>query len=239
MSDEMTVKQYVAEKLMDYSGFGDKEKYPLEWDTENPYSQLYGYLEIADVSVGATIDALQSIGLLLKDEYDDVADIDPNPNPNPNPALDPQYYVEEEHPINRQATIYLSLKQKPGKPLTLKDLRDFLNEIDALELPETTNLEGDIHLMYDLGLSGVEISNYFDDDKDGKVLLLHPREQDTSTNPFNPNHPSVFFKDPDFMTKKTREALLKKYAYLIEQGEEAEAIRISDQIRELSGDSRF
>lgn len=223
MSDEMTVRQYVAEKLMEFSGFGDKEKWPLEWDPDQPDSQLAGYLEIADVSVSATIDALQSIGLIPEDQYDEVKELEENF----------QYYVGQEYPTNRVMTLYLTLKSEVGKPLTLADLRNFLREIDDLDLPNSTEIEGFIDIMYDLGLSKVEITDYFSDDGDTKALILHPRGSDTSVNPFSPNHPSVFSKDPEFLKKKTMDALLKKYGYLLDQGDKSEAEKIFDEIQRL------
>lgn len=226
MREEMTVKQYVAERLMDHAGFGDREKYPLEWDPEQLDSQLAGYLDIADVSVSATIDALQSIGLLPEDRFDE----------EKNAGKNLQYDVEEEYPIHHQATIYVTLKQKVGEALTLGDLRDFMYEVEPLGLPDSAELEGEIHLMYDLGLSGVEVTDYFGEDNDGKALLLHPRGKDTSVNPFSPNHPSVFTKDPDFLKKKTMDALLKKHRYLLNQGKDSEAIKIFDEIQRLKAE---
>lgn len=224
MEEEMTIKQYVAERLMDHAGFGDREKYPLEWDPEQLDSQLAGYLDIADVSVSATIDALRSIGLLAEDKFDEENDVEKNL----------QYDVEEEYPIHHQATIYVTLKQKVGEALTLGDLRDFMYEVEPLKLPDTTELEGEIHLMYDLGLSGVEVTDYFGENR--KTLLLHPRGKDTSVNPFSPNHPSVFTKDPDFLKKKTMDALLKKHRYLLNQGRDSEAINIFDHIQRLKAE---
>lgn len=218
MKEEMTVKQYVAERLMDHAGFGDKEKYPLEWDPEYLDSQLAGYLDIADVSVSATIDALQSIGLIPEDSSDEEKKSEKNL----------QYDVEDKYPIHHQATIYIILKQKAGEPLTLGDLRDFMHEVDPLGLSDNTEIEGEIHLMYDLGLSGVEVTDYLGDHNETKALLLHPRRE----TPFV-DHPSVSSKSPDPSKEDTMNALLTKYGYYLSLGQETEAAKIFDEIQNL------
>jgi hypothetical protein len=212
---DLTIKEYVAERLMQDSGFGDREANPLEWDATNPYSQYATNLDIAEACVNATVEALNSIGMLSTG-----AETVEEPNN--------QYTVDFQHPIHRQATVYLFLKAQPGTPLTLGNVKDWLREVEALNLPDNTELEGEISLMYDLGLSSVELTTF---ENDEEAVLLIPRE--TTTEHFSPNHPSVVNKNPESLRQKTYEALLKKYTYLLDQKEESEAAKVFEQIQRM------
>ena len=210
MSDaDLTVREYVAERLMQESGFGDREANPLEWDATNPYSQYATNLDIAETCVNATVEALDALGVLQQGQKKS------------------QYEVETQHPIHRQATIYLFLEPAKGQPLTLGDLRQLMREVDALYLPNSTELEGNLSVMYDIGLSPDQLVNYFG-----------PHTSKEVEAPFSPEHPSVVGKDPKLLLEKTYQALLKKYAYLLDQGEEAEAAKIFDEIQRVKDVAR-
>ncbi len=204
---DLTIKEYVAERLMQDAGFGEREASPLEWDATNPYSQYATNLDIAEVCVNATVEALESIGMLSPQ-----AEVVEEPNN--------QYTVDLQHPIHRQATVYLFLKARPGTPLTLGNVKDWLREVEALNLPDNTELEGEISLMYDLGLSSVELTTF---ENDEEAVLLLPKK--TTAEHFNKNSESL--------RQKTYEALFKKYAYLLDQKEESEAAKVFEQIQRM------
>lgn len=206
MHESLTVTEYVAQRLMKESGYPQKDD-SIEWDKDNPDSQYAINLDIADLCVNATVDALKLIGVLPEEV-----------EPNASETTD-QYTVEHAYPIHRQATIYLFLKSEQGQPLTLGDVRDWMYEVDELNLSDETIVEGGLELMYDIGLSVIER------DKSGSTIL-HPREDSA-------DHPAVLGKKEREILERTYQTLIKKHAYLVEQGDNVEAARILDEIQRI------
>jgi len=224
MNETITLVEYVAQQLMKDSGYDREDRSSIEWDKEHPESQYSINLDIAKVCVEATVDALRTLGLLSDEKKEDPIE------------RNPQYDVDQDYPIHKQATIYMILKAKDFDPLTLGDVRRWVKEVDEIRLPDSTHVEGDLSLMYDIGLSAVEYTTYSNEDGETEALLLHGRSDDLS--PYNPAHPSIINKDPKLLLEKTYQALLKKYDYLVEQGQADEAAKILGEIQRIKDAAR-
>jgi hypothetical protein len=56
-----TVREHVAQRMMEVYGFGDRDAWPLEWDPDNETSQYAILLDLAGDMVDATVEAINAI----------------------------------------------------------------------------------------------------------------------------------------------------------------------------------
>jgi hypothetical protein len=132
VSEEITVKEYVAERLMEAYGWDldKKDEHPLEWDPEREDSQYAMTLDTAEHAIKYTLEALE---LLDKAHHEDQF-----------PPLD----TKEDGNVKSSATTYIFLDNE-AKAVTVGDVRGWLAEVDGLEIPDYFLVEGYLHLMFD------------------------------------------------------------------------------------------
>lgn len=121
----MTVKEYVAEKLMESYGWDLDRKHetPLEWDASRDDSQYAMALDTAETAIHATLEAMD--------------------------LLEQQEEAQREV-LFSDLTTYLTLDHgENGKDIYLSDVDRFVREAKALNIPLGTKLEGYLHLMFD------------------------------------------------------------------------------------------
>jgi len=131
MSDQITVKEYVAEKLMHQSGYTSKDENPLEWDASREDSQYSILLDVAEAAIDATMEALDLIDKEHHEEQFPKAD--------------------EEDAVYSSNTTYVFLDNN-NKVITVGDVRKWLAEVDGLNTPDHFAVEGYLHLMFDENL---------------------------------------------------------------------------------------
>jgi hypothetical protein len=51
--------------------------------------------------------------------------------------------------VFKSSTVFIFAQTDPGIPLFVGDIREWLSEIDSLNIPDTTEVEGEIFLSYD------------------------------------------------------------------------------------------
>lgn len=132
MSEEITVKEYVAERLMETYGWDleKKDEHPLEWDPDNEDSQYAMALDTAEHAINFTLEALD---LLDKANHEEQF-----------PPLD----ADEEENVKSSSTTYLFLDNK-NKTVTVGDVRKWLAEVNEIGVPDHFAVEGYLHLMFD------------------------------------------------------------------------------------------
>lgn len=128
MSEQITVKEYVAEKLMVQAGWSlDERETSLEWDANHPDSQYSIMLEIAEDAIHAVMEILP---LIQGGKY--------------------QFPERDESDvISSSSTQYLFLEPTEESPITIYDVRVWLSEAEALGATDSFTVEGFLHLMFD------------------------------------------------------------------------------------------
>lgn len=125
MSDQITIKEYVAEKLMESYGWdlNKKDESPLEWDPTRDDSQYSMALDTAETAIHHTLEALD----LLEQQTESQREV-----------------------LFSDMTTYLMLDPgEDAKNIYLFDVIRFVQEAEALEIPSDTRVEGFLHLMLD------------------------------------------------------------------------------------------
>lgn len=182
MENEITVKEFVAEKLMIFYGWPVEERENnLEWDPNHPDSQYSILLDVSEAAIEATMEALSLISEESVDQF-------------------PQQ--DQDSVIRSSETTYLFLEPTERYPLTVGDVRDWLEEAKAMGAPDNFTVEGSLHLMFDQNNE------------------LISRE-----------HPSVISKEESRIFQLEIDTARKKIDYLVKQGNYAEAEKIISFIR--------
>lgn len=125
----ITVKEYVAERLMVEAGWPLEERENnLEWDPELPDSQYSIMLDISESAIHYTLEALD---MLESQEIQEEQE---------------QFPERLNEKINSSGTSYLFLEEGGN---TVEDVRRWVAEADAMGVPDYFTVEGYLHLMFD------------------------------------------------------------------------------------------
>ena len=165
--DESTLhylKSKVANALMRYHGWDRREpSNKLEFDPSNPNSQYSMMYQDADVAVGVLLDTLMDLDIEEK--------LTGEPSPvlgvvHPDAKVDhgePDHHHDHDHDhhhdhiveetenpnIQLQDRRFVFLGASEGQPTYVGDVREWLAIVDSSGIPDTAELEGQLHLSYD------------------------------------------------------------------------------------------
>lgn len=131
---QITVKEYVAEKLMVEAGWPLEERENnAEWDADLPDSQYRIMLDLAESAIQYTLEAMDLLDQAHHEEQF--------------PPLNP----ENGENVKSSSTTYLFLDNEK-KTVTVGDARDWLAEVNEIGVPDHFAVEGYLHLMFDESL---------------------------------------------------------------------------------------
>lgn len=133
------LKHNIATKLLLARGFDPKES-PLEWDATVRDSQYALIYEDVDFVVNQ----------LLDEEIDDEEF---------EPVLEyPQYRMgsHRSQTVTRSNATFIFMDAGVGNPAYVKDVREWLKAVDEAGISDDTEVEGTLHLDYDLEPNSIE-----------------------------------------------------------------------------------
>jgi hypothetical protein len=133
------LKHNIATKLLLARGFDPKES-PLEWDATTRDSQYSLIYEDVDFVVNQ----------LLSEEIDDE---------EYEPVLEyPQYRMgsDRSQTVTRSNATFIFMDAGVGNPAYVRDVREWLKAVDEAGISDNTEVEGTLHLDYDLEPNSIE-----------------------------------------------------------------------------------
>jgi hypothetical protein len=133
------LKQNIATKLLIARGFDPKED-PIEWDATREDSQ---YALVYD-------DVNFVVNQLLNEEIDDEEF---------EPILEtPPYRMGSyrSQTVTRSNATFIFMDAGVGNPAYVRDVREWLKAIDDAGIPDDAEVEGTLHLDYDLEPNNIE-----------------------------------------------------------------------------------
>jgi hypothetical protein len=74
----------------------------------------------------------------LEDEDEDV------------PAIEPKHGHRRADAVTSSAALFIFMQTEPGKPTYVGDVREWLAAVDEASIPDDTEIEGHLHLSYDI-----------------------------------------------------------------------------------------
>jgi len=133
------LKHTIATKLLIARGFDPNES-PMEWDAtvrDSQYSLIYEDVDFV-------------VNQLLNEEIDDEEF---------EPILEyPQYRMgsHRSQTVTRSNATFIFMDAGVGNPAYVKDVREWLKAVDEAGIPDETEIEGTLHLDYDLEPNNIE-----------------------------------------------------------------------------------
>lgn len=121
-----------AERLMEESGYSRETTSETEWDANRPDSQYSINLETAEIVVDSVLNSLKNL------ELEDLEDIEEDEEETPNPT------------ITTSTAIFIFCDAGYGNPLYVKDVREWLRQVDEAGIPDDCEVEGTLNLSYDI-----------------------------------------------------------------------------------------
>lgn len=128
----MELRDRIAHALMKAHGYSEDDSVSrMEWDPEEPSSAYSMMLEDADIAVKVIMTATETEALT---------------------GVVPPHLS----PVSQTATFFIFLQSEAGLPLYVKDVRDWLGAVNRANIPDHTEVEGFLHLSYDVAATSVE-----------------------------------------------------------------------------------
>lgn len=129
------IKEKVAEALMNFHGYHrDDRTAQSEWDPTVKDSQYTMMYEDADIAVETAFAELLNVE--EPEELLEVFNIKDAPTPST--------------AVTSSTAIFIFCDAGIGNPLYVKDVRAWLKAIDTAGIPDDTEVEGTLHLSYDI-----------------------------------------------------------------------------------------
>ena len=123
------IKESITYAIMQRNGWTEesKETNPLDWDPKRDDSQVSMIKEDVDFIVNAFLGHLEDEGIEDEEEEE-----------------------EEEETNTTSAAFFIFMDAGVGNPRYVSDVREWLETVDRLGVPDDTEIEGTLHLSYDL-----------------------------------------------------------------------------------------
>lgn len=126
------ITEAVTEKLMNTHGYTRDDRYSsMEWDPNRADSQYSMCYEDAELAVSMTIDALKNL-----DEDEDIEEEEEESTPS--------------EVVTTSAALFIFCDAGIGNPLYVRDVRQWLKAVDRAGIPDDTEVEGTLHLSFDI-----------------------------------------------------------------------------------------
>jgi hypothetical protein len=152
------MKDEVAKALMNAHGWNPEEnKYATaEWDPNNPESQFSMMREDAEIAVDVLLDTIDKLAVEEEEgltEYvfgpiDDEDDEDEEPKEQS--LFDEYGHPRRDDTVTTTNTTFIFMDAGTGKARYVSDVREWLKRVDTAGIPDDTEIEGTLHLSYDV-----------------------------------------------------------------------------------------
>jgi hypothetical protein len=152
------IKETITEALMNSRGWDEisKEQTPLEWDPNQNDSQYSLIKEDVDFVVDEFVEQLAGLEQdELEEEYvfDDEEDEEVE---EPQSLFDEYGHLRRDKTNTTSASIFIFMDAGTGNPRYVSDVREWLAAVDRLGVPNNTEIEGTLHLSFDIDEPFVE-----------------------------------------------------------------------------------
>jgi hypothetical protein len=137
MSAIEKIKEVIAEAVMRRNGWDEESKTanPIEWDITREDSQYRMVAEDTDYIVNTFLEELAKIE--SEDSEEELTEY--------------EFGSTEENKTNTtSAAIFIFMDAGIGNPRYVSDVREWLKRVDRLGVPDDTEVEGTLHLSFDI-----------------------------------------------------------------------------------------
>lgn len=135
------IKETITEALMNSRGWDEisKENNPIEWNPEVEDSQYSLLKEDVDFVVDEFLEQLQKV---TDDEEEAVEE--------PEDMFDAYGHIKRDQTLTTSASVFIFMDAGTGNPRYVSDVREWLEKVDRLGVSNDTEIEGTLHLSYDI-----------------------------------------------------------------------------------------
>lgn len=147
------IKMQIAKQIMLDRGWKEDES-PIEWDLNREDSQFTLVLEETDEIVDKFLAHLATIEdgqVNLNDEVEEDEDDDDDYSP-----FDEYGHLKRDKTNTISSALFIFMDAGTGNPRYVSDVREWLKRVDTAGIPDDTEVEGSLHLSYDVDLSNAE-----------------------------------------------------------------------------------
>jgi hypothetical protein len=141
MSAIERIKEVIAEAVMRRNGWDEESKTanPIEWDITREDSQYRMVAEETDYIVDAFLEELAKV----ESEDDEETEYEFG-------VLDEYGHIKRDETNTTSAAIFIFMDAGTGNPRYVSDVREWLKRVDRLGVPDDTEVEGTLHLSFDI-----------------------------------------------------------------------------------------
>lgn len=136
----------VADALMKSHGNTKYNTNAIEWDPNEPDSQYSMALEDAKLSVETVLGIITDETVNAEYEFDDEDELEDEEVP----ASEPKHAQRRASAVTSSAALFIFMQTEPGKPTYVGDVREWIAAIDESGIPDDAEVEGHLHLSYDI-----------------------------------------------------------------------------------------
>lgn len=151
------LKENLAIQTMVKNGWKleEKDMYPIEWDRNREDSQYSLIYEDASYAVDSILKMLKEID--VPEDFDD------------------EYEEEEEttDTVTSSAALFIFMDPGIGNPRYVRDVREWLARVDRAGISDDLEIEGTLHLSYDVDLENIEWIECMECGKKDLLLTKH------------------------------------------------------------------
>lgn len=164
------IKEAVAAAMMQRNGYGTKEdnEWPIEWDLSRNDSQ---YTMIRE-DVFYIIDSfLQELTKYSEEVLQEEEEEETEEEVKEESIFDEYGHIRRTQTNTTNAAFFLFMDAGTGKPRYVRDVREWLANVDRLHISDDTEIEGQLYLNVDVALQNAEIIECLECGQHGDILL--------------------------------------------------------------------
>lgn len=156
------IKDQLAIAMMVRAGWKLEEmnQYPIEWDPNREDSQYAMTIDEANYTVDAVLKMIEDMSSEDEDDDDDS-------------IFDEYGHLKRSQTNTTSAALFIFMDAGTGNPRYVRDVREWLAKVDAVRIPDDTEIEGTLHLAYDVELENVERIECLDCGEKDLLLTTH------------------------------------------------------------------
>jgi hypothetical protein len=143
------IKEVIAEAVMKRNGWDEESKTanPIEWDPNRDDSQYSMIVEETNYVIDTFLEELSGFEADGEEEYEFEED---NETTEPESIYDEYGHIRRSQTNTTSACVFIFMDAGTGKPRYVSDVREWLKRVDSLKVPDDTEIEGTLHLTYDI-----------------------------------------------------------------------------------------
>jgi len=139
------IKESIANSIMTRNGWTEESKTtnPHDWDPNSKDSQYAMVIEETNYIVDTFLEELSEISPEYEDEEEEETT-------EPESLFDEYGHIRRPQTNTTSAAVFIFMDAGTGKARYVSDVREWLNRVDRLKVPDDTEIEGTLYLSYDI-----------------------------------------------------------------------------------------